>query len=722
MGQPDEEIRPPEQEKEIYRGKPSFKVYTDQDLSFTHPSQQVGAETLRIGAPSGSITTGTTRDSEPIPPSLADLRITSTVLSTFDTTPGSPNHETLENATHNYHAFIRTSRKQYIDESIDGFRRAVEHTPQNHPSLPQRKYLLASALICRYRNTNAHFQDLEDGVALADQVVRGDLDHHLKQSGKSLKGWGWYMRYLRTGHGPDIVASVDLLNEVVNHTCQEDQWLANLRLALALIVLYHANAGEDLVAKAEQVARRGLSERHPQSAEPMLQDTLSRVLYAKYRNAHRPSQRDVLEAQDAAERALQATPPTHIHYAAYAQNRCRLYLWYMPPDKVAEDAIAIGERAFRATPDGYRRRYMVAQAISNVSDLKTSRDGRKEDLEEAMWWARISAQTPELHHRPICETGLCRWMIRRFEQYGQPDDVDTAIDMLRPIADGITAKAIDNIQFARHYIVYAFFARFHWHGDERDLDELIRYAVMSEDSPLQGTREHETALAHYRSCFERYKRSKRLEDLDYALMKTLETIPRSDVAWHTMQPSDTWSVLGDMHFCRYRELGEGHDFEEGVAWCRRVLDHHGSALIDKTQAMHLLAGGFGTRAEIQRSIEDLQQAIVYAERCTDMVPRGHSLRADFVGHLGDLYALRYERLENETDLQKALDNYRSATVDSASVVRHRFRACTAFASLAHRVDRLETALRSFCLERLRWLATPQHVPAPWGNTNRRWFF
>ncbi|KZP01552.1 hypothetical protein CALVIDRAFT_559366 [Calocera viscosa TUFC12733] len=683
-------------------------IYKDQNLLSAYPHQHVETRPPRTTNPTTSSKANLVDDAESLSASLANLRITAPTLLVPDNEPGSPTKETLEFATRRYHTFIHTSQKQHIDDAVAGYRRALAATPPDHPARPQREYLLASALICRYRNTDADLQDLKDGIELAERVAsRGGRDELTLKAG-SLQGWGYHMRYIRTGHIADNAAAVDVLGGVAVNTGSPERWLALLRLALGLSIRYQVCAGEELIARAEQVARDALLEDHPESAEPMLQDAISRVLYTKYRNARHPSIRDVVEAQEAAESAMRATPETHIHYSAYAQNRCRLYFYHMPHGMVAEEALAVGEKAFHLVPGGYRRRYAIAQAISNVSDLKTSRTGKREDLEEAMRWAQISVETPELHHKPTFEVGLCRWKTRRFEQYGQPSDVDTAIDTLRPIADGLTAEAVDTVQFARHYIVYAYFSRFRWHADERDLDESIRYAILSDESPLQGTREHETALARYRSCFERYKRKKSLEDLEFGLKKTLETIPRSDVAWHAQQPSDTWAVLADMYFCRYRELGEAQDFEQGVAWCHRVLNNDASAFIDKSTAMHLLAGGFAARADIQNSLDDLEQAISCAEQSAAMVAPGHALRSYHVGHLGDLYTKRYAKLAREDDLQEALDSYRAAGCDPVSVVKHRFRAGTTYAHLAHRSGRLEEAMFAYgyCIDllpRLTWL-------------------
>ena len=295
--------------------------------------------------------------------------------------------------------------------------------------------------------------------------------------------------------------------------------------------------------------------------------------------------------------------------------------------------------------------------------------------------------------------GIATVLLRRFQAEGDPDDLNTAIDLFRELAE--MAPAADDMSKAfTHDLAVALVLRYERMGRAEDLDEaigLLSAAVADDAEDIGGKVSLGTALTV------RYKRDGDLETLDAAvglLAAVAEATPSdspvrasrlvnlanaiSARSVHTRRPEDLDLVVetyqaavasvrddsattatllanqGDALLSRHSRLGERGDLDSGLDSLRRAVDRTPPGSPDRPRRLALLGAGLLKKYEVTRNVANLDEAVDVADQAVSTVSLASVDRAYVLAGLAGALRTRSDRSGDAADIARGVEAYRAA--------------------------------------------------------------
>ncbi|MFF4503009.1 CHAT domain-containing protein [Streptomyces sp. NPDC001401] len=231
-------------------------------------------------------------------------------------------------------------------------------------------------------------------------------------------------------------------------------------LAEALRLRYGRSDAVADLAEAERAAHRALEATPPDAQYRHLVRTTAAVLaYAKSERTGKPH--DVDDAVEALRTALTADTagePTDRTWLLWSLLGAALRLRYTNHGHLAdlEGAVHAGRRAAEELPAGDPNRANALALLASAQQLRAVRTGRPADLDAAVAAARTAAQATAPGHTtaesrsPLALQALGEALRLRFQHTGGPSDRDEAAAVLTDLANTDAAPPAPRIEAARN--------------------------------------------------------------------------------------------------------------------------------------------------------------------------------------------------------------------------------------------------------------------------------
>jgi tetratricopeptide (TPR) repeat protein len=364
-----------------------------------------------------------------------------------------------------------------LEDAIQNARRAVELTPDDHPSLSDMLRRLSSCLSDRY-NRLGKMEDLEDAIQNARRAVELTPDDHPSLS--------------------DMLGNLSI--------CLSDRYNR----------LGKMEDLEDVIQNAQRAVKLTPDD-HP-SLSDML-GGLSGCLSARYNRLG--NMEDLEDAIQNARRAVELTPDGHPSLAGKLNNMGLILTRYHRTGNMEdlEEAIQYTQRAVDITPsddpDLTRRLKNIAECLAS----RYKRTGNLEDLEAAIQNARRAIDTIPQDHPRLANrlAALASYLSDRHNKTGMLADLEEAIKNAQRAVD-ITPSDHPNLGGALAALAECLSGKDRLTRKIEDMDRTVQTAQRAvettpEDHPDLAGRLN--SLARYLSC--RYERTLNKTDRDQAV-------------------------------------------------------------------------------------------------------------------------------------------------------------------------------------------------------------
>ncbi|KAI0028667.1 CHAT domain-containing protein, partial [Vararia minispora EC-137] len=273
---------------------------------------------------------------------------------------------------------------------------------------------------------------------------------------------------------------------------------------------------------------------------------------------------------------------------------------------------------------------------------------------------RSVALTPDFSPaKPSLLCNLGRAYFERYEQLGNPADLDYAIEQLRSASN----LSPDNHSDKPFYLA--------------NLSDLLRARVGRKDS-ITDIQDAVTAIQHALdlspgnrprnpaylrrlavSLRDRFDSLGNISDIDEAIATSrfaLDCLPNGHPTTSTLLAN-----LAGCLFTRFKRLGHLPDINESIAVSRRVLD----LIPDESSKLNSftdLAKSFFARFHRLHDICDIEEAITTMRRAVALTPDDHPMKPHFLSVLGTCLETRFSRLGDRADAEEAVVLSRQAVV------------------------------------------------------------
>ncbi|KAK0184754.1 CHAT domain-containing protein [Armillaria mellea] len=338
--------------------------------------------------------------------------------------------------------------------------------------------------------------------------------------------------------------------------------------------------------------------------------------------------------------------------------------------------------------------------------------GNIDDLHSAV----SAAEHAEAHGNPNSLYTLAARLYQRFDQLGELDDIESAIEMgrlafslaaegdiLKFMALDIVAssllersirldksddleesilvrkKALDLMPegFSQRFMVLqnlcnSLQARFGWFGEPVDLDEAIDKGTdamnATPSSSLDKLRVLITLGGGYHRHFELYGDLNDLTEAISLLKSALSPTPDG----HVDKASFPYSFCEYLHY-RFLKTKDPNDLDEAVSTGRRAV---ASSYPDN----------YRTSFQVHQHVNDLEESITCVRKALPCIPDGDSLKSITQLSLGTSVALRFAHFKNPLDAKEATSLCKSGALTPTSRLSTRLFAARQWARLCRNVD------------------------------------
>jgi tetratricopeptide (TPR) repeat protein len=276
---------------------------------------------------------------------------------------------------------------------------------------------------------------------------------------------------------------------------------------------------------------------------------------------------DLIEAVDAARRAVQSTPPGHPTLTIYLHN-LGVWLWRLfertGEIKDLEEAIDTTRQAVQSTPPDH---HDLAHRLSNLSNRlrgRFERTGEIKDLEEAIDAARRAVQSTPRDHPDLAMdlNSFGRLLGRRFERSGDTRNLEDAINTTRNVVQSTPPNHPDLVVYLNNLGGWLG-RRLEQSGEMKDLEEAIDTARQA----VQSTQPDHPNLAMCLNnlglwLVRRFERTGELKDLEEAIDAARQAVQSTPPDHPNL--AGRLNGLGTWLSSRFERSGDIKDLEEVV--------------------------------------------------------------------------------------------------------------------------------------------------------------
>ncbi|KAI0074115.1 hypothetical protein K474DRAFT_1626397 [Panus rudis PR-1116 ss-1] len=405
-----------------------------------------------------------------------------------------------------FHRFQRYGAFQDLEESCEWERKAVVRIPEGHPDKPLFYHNLAVSLktlheVQRDWQLHSSGEEEEDYLEQSIDMVRAAIEvagpHHTSLPlYLHTLSMGLIERYEILGDDADLQESVDVSREAVSLTSGQPPPDVDLFLACqhglgnALMLLYEHTGDVDHLDDAVQL-RLAFAENTDVSelGNALHQSSLATALLTRYQA--KGADEDLEMGLDNARKAFEATPADHPQFLPRCMNQCAA-LWhnYERYGEAADLDLALTYISFlvqatEASPALLQRANLL---LSVILRTQYERNGSA-TLDTCLAAARSAVQhidtdsttLPSAHS--IYWSNLAMCLIARYEQSGHGDDLEEGLSYAKRAVD---AASEDSPEFSLYLstVQLALFRQWEKVRDIKDLERSIQYGERAVDHTL----------------------------------------------------------------------------------------------------------------------------------------------------------------------------------------------------------------------------------------------
>ncbi|KAJ7201909.1 CHAT domain-containing protein [Mycena pura] len=350
-------------------------------------------------------------------------------------------------------------------------------------------------------------------------------------------------------------------------------------------------------------------------------------------------------------------PDLHLRVAGLALAFSRRYDRLGASDDL-DTALNHGQASILLAPSGYRRE-------GNLDDLELSLEKSREAS------ILVPIVGPE---RPGHLEALASTFLSRFKRWGDPDDLNSAIQNNRAALESTAPK---------------------------------------DRNPDYNRRLHQLAL----SLGHRYERAARLSDLNSAL-RHMESAVLQTQKGHPELPGYL-TTLGRLYEKRYDKSKDLQDLDAGIECHQKSVHLTPEDHPDRPSRLHGWGIALSTRQKRLKRIEDLNNLMEAHQEAVVLCAPDHPDLPQWQQGLASAFCQRYTRLQDTNDLGAAFENYSLSFGIAGSAPVQSWNAALDYASLAHRHkprEELKAYSHAFkLLPEILWMGNSLNVHQEWSQ-------
>ncbi|KAF6744592.1 CHAT domain-containing protein [Ephemerocybe angulata] len=547
--------------------------------------------------------------------------------------------------------FENTGSLSDIDEAITANRNALALIPDGSASQPSALFSLGTTLSMRFDLTG-DVRDNAEAITLARRAAELDPNHY---SALNLLGISLSSRFVRVGELSDIHEAILVLQNVVDHTPQEDSRLYSFLNTLAA----------------------SLSERFQRTGE------LS----------------DISESIRVQQRAVSLIPSNHPHLHNLLKNLGGfLALRYQRTGELSDisESIVSQRKAVELTPQDHPALSAHLKHLGATFGIRFSRTGDLGDITEAITMQQRAIElTPHYHpDLPSRLDDLGNTFYFRFSQTGDISEAAEAIS-LKQRAIQLTPKDDAKLPMRLSNLGNVFQGRFTFTRDPSDMAEAMSLKQRVVDLTPPNHRELPARLSTLGNSFViHHKSSGKLSDADKAVslhQRAADLTPQD----HAELP-DLLQNLACSLIYRFQQTGNISDLNTTVPVLRRAIELAPPRHPHRHSFFLTLANAFIMRFEKTGDISDVSESISAARETLEIVPPGHVDVPSSLRTLGRGLRCRFDLTFDKEDLDASISQYKAAAISTSGSLEIRLQAAQAWASLlTHQYPQSPEILLSF---------------------------
>ncbi|KAH8818693.1 CHAT domain-containing protein [Flagelloscypha sp. PMI_526] len=306
------------------------------------------------------------------------------------------------------------------------------------------------------------------------------------------------------------------------------------------------------------------------------------------------------------------------------------------------------------THDGHPYKTMYLGCLGTSLQRRFERFGEMDDIDRAIKF-QLEAFDLTLDGHPeklICLSNLGNFCLTRFKRIGELADIDKAIGFQLEAVDIAPDDHLDKPMYLSN-LGNSFLARFQRLGEMVDVEKAIkahRSAVQLTPNghPSEPVRFSNLGNSHL-AWFQHFGEMKDIERAIEAHLRAVELTPYG----HPDKPM-YFGNLGNSHLARFQSHGEMSDIDKAVDSqlnaIRLTPDDHP----DKPMYLDNLGNSHLARFQHLGEVDDTDKAIEAHLSAVELTPNGHSNKPIRLSNLGTSYLTRFECLGEMKDIDAGI--------------------------------------------------------------------
>ncbi|KAJ7249039.1 CHAT domain-containing protein [Mycena rebaudengoi] len=327
-------------------------------------------------------------------------------------------------------------------------------------------------------------------------------------------------------------------------------------------------------------------------------------------------------------------------------------------NKAENEATTLLRQALEITP--HLDRGMSLNKLGNAALERFEQCGDPKDIDEAVTLHREALEIHAATHPNwgMSLNDLANAVHTRFEQCGDPKDIDEAI-MLHREALEIHAAPHPNQGMSLNNLANAVHTRFEQCGDPKDIDEAIMLhrealEIHVAPHPNQGMSLNNLANA----VGKRFQQRGDPKDIDEAIM-----LHREALEIHAA-PHPNWgnslNNLANAVQTRFEQRGDPNDIDEAITLHREALEIYATPHPNRGMSLNNLAYAVQTRFEQCSDPKDIDEAIMLHREALELRAVPHPDRGGSLNNLANAVQTRFKQCGDPQDIDEAIILHREA--------------------------------------------------------------
>ena len=298
--------------------------------------------------------------------------------------------------------------------------------------------------------------------------------------------------------------------------------------------------------------------------------------------------------------------------------------------------------------------------FANLLQTRFEQLGQPEDLDNAISLHRHALELQPAGHpdRSASLNNLGTSLHTRFEQSGQLEDLDEAMSLLRDALELFPAGH-PNRSDSLNNLANSLQTRFEHSGQLEDLGMAISLHRDALELRPAGHLDRSGSLNNLANSLRtRFEQSGQLEDVDESISlhrDALELFP----AGHPYQSTSLSNLAKSLHK-RFEQSGQLEDLDEAISLHRDALELRPAGHPNRSDSLNNLGISLHTRFEQSGQLEDLDNLIELHQDALELRPAGHPDRSGSLNNLANSLQTRSEQSGQLEDLDKAISLHRDA--------------------------------------------------------------